>query len=128
MPIPQIIKDIWFDFSWDVEKVWKLDEPVVIFPIEDLLWHFDIPFWESEWGNDYSLTVWEALANPEKEVSHWEKIQNADLKYPVDVMENKGKLLLLDWLHRLAKAYLKWKKEIKVRIIPVNRIPDIMED
>ena len=45
---PQIIQDIGFDFSWDIEKVWKLDEPVVVVPIETLLWHFDIPFWETE--------------------------------------------------------------------------------
>lgn len=44
---PQIIQDVGFDFSWDIEKVWKLNEPTVV-PIDTLLWHFDIPFWETE--------------------------------------------------------------------------------
>ena len=45
---PKIIQDIGFDFSWETEKVWRLNEPTVVLPIEGFLWHFDIPFWESE--------------------------------------------------------------------------------
>lgn len=52
----------------------------------------------------------------------------ANLDYPLDVMPNKGKLLLLDGLHRLAKSYLLGKKEVVVRIIPRSRIPEILED
>lgn len=50
---------------------------------------------------------------------------NSDLKYPLDLMPNKGRLLLLDGLHRLAKSYLMGKKEVSVRIIPRSRIPEI---
>lgn len=63
--------------------------------------------------------------NPEREKGHWEKIRNADMQYPLDVMPNKGKLLLLDGLHRLAKAYISGTKEISIRIIPRSRIPEI---
>lgn len=124
---PQIIQDVGFDFSWDIEKVWKLDEPVITLPIETLLWHFDIPFWETEWTDDYNLTVWETLSNPDREISHWRKIIDADLSYPIDVIPNKGRLLLLDWLHRLAKSYFQWEMEVKVRIIPSSRIPEILK-
>ncbi len=123
---PQIIQDRGFDFSWDIEKIWKLDEPEVSVPIETLLWHFEIPFWEQEGTDDYNLSVWDTFAHPEKEISHWKKIQDADLKYPLDVMPNKWRLLLLDGLHRLAKAYLSGEKEIRIRIIPRSRIPEIL--
>ena len=35
--IPQIIKDVGFDFSWSEEKVWALDVPVEEMAIEELV-------------------------------------------------------------------------------------------
>ena len=42
--LPKIIKEVGFDFSWDVKKVWALDYPVEEIEINELTWHFDIPF------------------------------------------------------------------------------------
>lgn len=128
MSIPSIIEQVGFDFSWDITKVWRLDEPVIIVPIETLIWHFDIPFWESEGSDTYNLCVWQVLSTPDREPTHWSKILTASLEYPIDVMPNKGKLLILDGLHRLAKYYLQGTKEISIRIIPRSRIPEIIED
>lgn len=53
--IPQIIKDVDFDFSWSEEKIWMLEVPVEEMNIIELTWHFDIPFlWEN--GGVYNLT------------------------------------------------------------------------
>lgn len=122
---PQIIKDVGFDFSWSSPKVWALDEPVTEMPIEELLWHFDVPFWDSEGTDEYNLSPKRLLEDPEKEPTHWEKIQKADTAYPIDIMENKGKWLILDGLHRLVKLHLAGEKVVKVRIIPRSRIPEI---
>jgi len=35
--IPQIIKDVGFDFSWDSKKVWALNFPVEEMNIQDLI-------------------------------------------------------------------------------------------
>ena len=122
-----LINEIGFDFSWDTEKVWWLNEPTVVVPIHTLLWHFDMPFWNSEWTDEYNLTVWDTFLNPQREIHHWDAILNANIQYPLDVMPNKWKLLLLDGLHRLAKLYLMGNTEIPVRIIPQSRIPEILE-
>ena len=53
---PQIIKDVGFDFTWDSKKVWALDIPIEEMDIQDLIWHFDIPFWEIEDTDDYNFT------------------------------------------------------------------------
>ncbi len=51
------------------------------------------------------------------------------LKYPTDLMENKkGKLVILDGLHRLCKAVILKHKKINVRIIPRKEIPNIAKD
>ncbi|MFO0763757.1 MAG: hypothetical protein U0518_02745 [Candidatus Gracilibacteria bacterium] len=122
-----LIREIGFDFSWNTEKVWQLDEPILIIPIDTLLWHFHMPFWNSEGTDEYNLTVWDTFLNPQGEISHWHAILNANIQYPLDVMPNKGKLLLLDGLHRLAKLYLMGNTDIHVRIIPQSRIPEIIE-
>lgn len=43
--LPEIIKQVGFEFDWNEEDVWKLDYPVEETDISLLEWHFDIPFW-----------------------------------------------------------------------------------
>ena len=122
---PQVIKDVGFDFRWDSRKVWALEEPTVEMPMSELAWHLDIPFWDSEGTDAYNLTPKEVIDHPEHEPTHWRLIQEADASYPIDVMENKGRWLILDGLHRLVKEYLAGKAVVKVRKIPRSRIPEI---
>ena len=122
--IPQIIKDVGFDFRWDEEKVWALDEPTEEMNIEELTWHFGVPFlWEN---GVYNLKPQEVLDSPDAHKEEYERTLRADLKHPIDIMENKGHWFILDGLHRLVKAYLQGSKTVKVRKIPRSRIPEIL--
>ncbi|MGV8142254.1 MAG: hypothetical protein ACP5NS_01305 [Candidatus Pacearchaeota archaeon] len=125
--IPQIIKDVGFDFSWEEEKVWKLEVPVTEVDINELMWHFDIPFHWHE-GEVYNLTSKEIINNPKKYKEEYERTMKADLKYPIDIMENKGRWLILDGLHRLMKAHILKMKKVNVRIIPRDKIPKILKN
>ena len=121
---PQIIKDVGFDFSWDEKNVWKLQIETVKMDITNLIWHFDIPFlWVD--GGVYNATPKEVMENPEKYQSEYERTMDADMKYPIDIMENKGRWLILDGLHRLMKASVMGITEVDVRIIPRDEIQNI---
>ena len=123
--IPEIIKKVGFDFNWDEKKVWALEVPVTEMDVKELTWHFDIPFhWHN--GEVYNLTSWEIIKSPDKYKEEYERTMNSDLKYPIDVMENKGRWLILDGLHRLMKAYIQGAKMVSVRIIPTEKIPEIL--
>ena len=124
---PQVIKDVGFDFNWDSKKIWVLDEPIVDMDIDELLWHFDIPFWEAQDTDDYNLTPWEVIKDAQKHKDHNRKIQEVDLAFPIDIMENKGHWLILDGLHRLVKAYQQGLNKVRVRKIPRSRISEITE-
>ena len=126
--IPKIIEDVGFDFHWDSRKVWALDEPTVEMDVNELIWHFDIPFWEMKDADDYNLTPWEVIKKPDEHSVHFRKIQDADMQYPIDIMENKGRWLILDGLHRLVKAHLAGAKTVRVRKIPRFQIPKILKD
>ncbi len=125
--IPNIIQEVGFDFSWDEEKIWKLKVPVTEMDISKLIWQLDIPF---HWHGDgiYNLTSTEIINNPEKYKKEYERTMKVDLKYPIDIMENKGRWLILDGIHRLMKSYILKMKKVKVRIIPREKIPEIIKD
>jgi len=58
-----------------------------------------------------------------------EKIQQQNLyfKNTKNVMENKGRWLILDGLHRLMKATILKMNKIRVRKIPREKIPEILK-
>jgi hypothetical protein len=120
MEIPQIIKDVGFDFHWSEEKVWSLDIPIEEISIEELKWHFDIPFW-----GHYKLKPIDVINNPSNHEDEYKRIMNSDLQYPLDIMFWKERWLLLDGLHRLAKASILGRETVDVRKIPKKAIPRI---
>jgi hypothetical protein len=123
--VPQIIKNVGFDFIWSEEKVWALEVPTEEMEISELTWHFDVPFlWED---GIYNLTPREAMEHPEVHAAEYERTMKADLAHPIDIMQNKGRWLILDGLHRLMKASLSGMEKVNVRKIPRERIPDITE-
>lgn len=123
--IPQIIREVGFDFSWSEEKVWALELPTEEMDISEILWHFDTPFlWEN---GVYNLKPQEVIDNPEAHKEEYERTMQADLAYPIDIMENKGRWLILDGLHRLMKASILGMKRVNVRKVPREWITEIVK-
>jgi hypothetical protein len=121
--VPQIIKDVGFDFDWSEEKVWALDASVEEINTNELVWHFDIPFlWEN---GVYNLKPQEVLDSPNTYKEEYERTMRANLVYPIDIMQNKGRWLILDGLHRLMKASVLGMGKVRVRKISRENIPDI---
>lgn len=123
---PKSVKEAGLDFYWDPERVWKLDFPVEEMDIDDLIWHFDVPFWEKDDTDDWNLTPWEVIRKIPGSNEHQKKVEEAGLSYPIDIMENKGLWRILDGLHRLVRAYQLGYKKVKVRKIPKDKIPEIL--
>lgn len=122
--IPQSILEYGFDFDWDEKDVWKLNYPSIKMDIEELAWHFDIPFWD--FGNGtYNLTPNEVIADRDKYREQYERVMKSDTTYPIDVMENRGRYVILDGLHRLTKCKILGMSETDVRIIPRSEIDNI---
>lgn len=48
-------------------------------------------------------------------------------KAPISVLENKGKYVILDGLHRLVKYKILGYEKVFVRIIPRKEIPNIFK-
>lgn len=110
-------KEIDIGFKIDESRIWELDVPVEEIPISELGNNLDIPYLEKEGTNDWNLSINELMKNFDKEKTHAKKVKQADLNYPIEIYFHKGQWILLDGVHRLAKAVLEGQGEIKVRRI-----------
>ena len=117
---------VGLDFgNWDEEKIWALELPVVEMNIKELIWHFDVPFWPNDNGERWTISIWDVVKDKEGARNEQIKTEKADVLYPIDIIENKGKWLVLDGLHRLAKLYKQGQEKVKVRIVPKERFSEI---
>ena len=90
---------------------------------KELTWHFGVPFlWED---GVYNLKPQEVIDNPNAHNKEFQRTMTADLIHPIDIMQNKGRWLILDGLHRLMKSVILDKEEVQVRKIPREVIPNI---
>lgn len=122
--LPKIIEQVGFDFNWDIKKVWMLNYQIEEIDMGELEWHLKIPFWNTREGY-YNLTPNEVINNSIKFKEEYDRTMKSDLSHPIDIMENKGRLLILDGLHRLVKAKILGYKKVNVRKIPRSEISNI---
>ena len=123
---PQIIKDVGFDFNWDEPKVWKIKANAEEMDIKELEWHLDVPFlWEGE--GEYNLCPVDVMRDPESHVGEYRRTMKTEMQYPIDIMENKGRWVILDGLHRLMKAKICGQDKVMVRKIDRKYIPEILK-
>lgn len=124
-PLPDHITPYAFDFRWSNELLWQLtDIPTETMNVAELIWHFDIP-WLHTPGERFNLTPTDIMAHPDIYPDEYARTMRADTSYPIDIMHNKGRWLILDGLHRLMKAVDAGKTVVTVRKIPHTLIPRI---
>ena len=122
--IPESVLKYGLDFDWDEKDVWALDYPIEDMEIEMLEWHLSVPFWN--WANAwYVISPNDVIKNREYYKEQYDRIVASDIAYPIDIMENKGRFVILDGLHRLVKCKILGMNKVKVRIIPRNEIKNI---
>lgn len=122
--IPESVLKYGLDFDWDEKDVWALDYPIEDIEIEMLEWHLSVPFWN--WANEwYVISPNDVIKNREYYKEQYDRIVASDIAYPIDIMENKGRFVILDGLHRLVKCKILGMNKVKVRIIPRNEIKNI---
>lgn len=115
MPLPEIL-NIWFKI--DEKKLHAMtDIPVEEINIWDIIYNIDIAYREQEWTDDRNLSPKMFIENIDKEHHHRKVVENADIKYPIEIYFHKWKWIIIDWVHRFTKVIIQWHKTIKVRKI-----------
>ncbi len=125
MPRP---REIDFGFMYESPKIWRLNIPDEEISISELESNLDIPYLEKEATDDWNLTLRELVTNPEKEPTHYRRVKNVQLEYPIEIYFFEGSWKILDGVHRFCKAILEGKKTIRVRKVTDAMIPKILKD
>ena len=112
MSLPDIL-DV--GFKTDEPKLWAVDIPVEEIPTSEIEHNLDIPYLEQEGTHDWNLTPRMLIENFDKEPFHAKKVNEVDLKYPIEIYLHKGKWIILDGVHRFTKAVRLGHKKIQVR-------------
>jgi hypothetical protein len=125
MPKP---KEIDFGFTHVDEKTWDLNILPEVMDIKELEQNLDIAYLDKEGTDDWNLTLRELINDPEKQPGHYDKIQKADMKYPIKIYFFGGSWKILDGVHRLCKAVIEGRKTISVCKVPPEMIPKILKE
>ena len=125
--LPPELIDWYFPFNWDVELLWKLNGEAKEKKIANLEWHLDKPLWSSVVGQGmlFDLKPIDVLANPKRHAYHWNRIEQADTRNPICMTEYKGRDIIIDGIHRLAKFVCKEVELIDVKFINESTIQEI---
>jgi hypothetical protein len=101
--------------------LWALDElEEREIAVDKLRWQLDLPWWrddtegESPW---FRIRPAEPLANPLRSPAQYERMARSDLSFPVHVIERHGRWLVMDGVHRLAKAASVGLSHLRVLIV-----------
>lgn len=115
--IPNELRNHVLPFNWDVQRVWKLPATVEIVSMQELDNLFDLPFWSSvpHSGMLFDITPNQVLACPEQYPHQLERIEKADIQFPIDFIYDNNTYFILDGLHRLAKLRQLGVSQVKVR-------------
>lgn len=99
-------------FVWSTKRLWELaaDLPRFEFKISDFD-GFDKDFW---FGDQHEPTI-------QKVLEHCEKIQKADLSFPIIVSEHG---LIMDGVHRICRAHIEGRKTLPAVQFDKNPEPD----
>jgi hypothetical protein len=117
MSRPKILEDVGFDIFVDASKLRDLPLPVEEKSINELIWCFNYPVWEKDGTDDWNLSPQEVIDQVEGSDQHRSKVDTVDLLFPLVIVFNKNKWVILDGIHRLVKAYLQGQKSVKVKIL-----------
>lgn len=120
--MPQITKDLGFDFWWDTQKLWEIDLPIEDMEVEELEWMFELPFWDLN-GKSISLKPIDVKQNPSKYKEQFERTLQTDLAFPINIIYLNYKWVIMDGLHRLLKAKILGNKTIRVKRAYKKHIP-----
>jgi len=74
----------------------------------------------------FNLRPRDVIKNPGKYSFHDQRIENADILYPIEMMFTVDRYAILDGIHRLVRYYKLGINDVQVRIIPENLLSEFM--
>ncbi len=113
-------------FSLSEPLLWQIEAPLQQIPLQELAHNLDICYWEKEGTDDWNLSPRACLSNPKREISHFQLIEKADLQFPIILYQDQGQWIILDGVHRFAKAWKEGKTTILAKCLTFEQITPLL--
>jgi hypothetical protein len=121
--MPAEVREVFPRQRWQLEKLWALELKVEPVEIADLVWMFDLPLWQLN-GERFKVTPNQVAETPMNFRAHYERVMNADLDFPINLVAYRGRLVVLDGIHRLLKAHFLRRRWIEATIATATQLQD----
>ena len=125
--VPPALSRHILPFNWDVRRVWCLPTPAQSIAREELDYLLELPLWTSvpKRVMFFDISPRQVLADPQAAPHQYQRIQAADLAFPIDMLDFEGTRWILDGVHRLAKHFLLDHARVDLRLHPSDVVPQI---
>lgn len=123
--LPDSLHDVILDFHWDLDRLWRLDLPVTEVAVAGLEWHLRLPLWAHE-GKPFSVSPAEVTEDRHRFHEHYARTMAADLGCPIHLLARPIRPTVLDGVHRLHKAVLLGHRTVPAKLVPMERLDEIV--
>jgi hypothetical protein len=120
---PESLREVFPPTRWQLGKLLALDLRVEPVEVADLLWMFDLPLWQLN-GERFKVTPNQVAATPMNFRPHYERVMEADLDFPIHLVAYRGRLVVLDGVHRLLKAHFHRRRWIEAKIATAAQLTE----
>jgi len=123
--IPLALQNHILPFNWDVGKVWALEADTVWMNITQLTYLLELPLWSStrHQGLLFDISPMSVILDPSSCPHQFNRLQQAQLHYPIDMLRFQEKLWILDGVHRIAKHVIAGTLKLRVRVHDEAAVP-----
>ena len=114
---PQILLEHIPPFNWDVRKIWEIDAEVAHVPTAEFAYLLELPLWSSvaKQGLLFDIHPMDVIRHPSLSAYQTQRLEQAGLQYPIDVLVARDKRWVLDGVHRIAKHFMLNSPALPVR-------------
>lgn len=123
--MPPVMQALLPNAMWDRAALHELVLPVTELAVADLRWMLDLPWWRVG-ERRFAVTPNQVRLVPERHAAHWRRVLDADLDYPIDLLQ-RDRLIILDGVHRLLKADVLGMRTITARVLDAEQFAKIVE-
>ncbi|MFF1817620.1 hypothetical protein ACFVWG_10015 [Kribbella sp. NPDC058245] len=119
--MPAELREVFPPTRWQLEKLWALDLKVEPVEVADLVWMFELPLWQLD-GERFKITPNQVAETPMNYRPHYQRVMDADLDFPINLVAYRGRLVVLDGVHRLLKAHFLRRRWIEATIATATQL------
>lgn len=124
--VPLEIREMYPGFEIHHQRLWNLDLPVKKIAVDRLTWITHLRVWPEN-RRPFAVRPIDVMRYPETHDKHADQVQRSSLDFPIDVFSYRERLVILDGCHRLCKALMNGHLTVRVREVPLVRIPEIID-